>query len=122
MESLSFNVPEEMANYVEEVVWTSTTTEGLPILTKAEVCRSIMLAGFVAVREGDVSVQGHDIQEFEPAANDADIQQMKEDLERSERDGGGVPAECHQCEYDWIYTGDLDQATCPNCSATVKIE
>lgn len=30
-------------------------------------------------------------------------------------------AECHQCDYDWSYTGELDQATCPNCGAKVKV-
>lgn len=29
---------------------------------------------------------------------------------------------CQQCGYTWEYSGSLQQATCPNCSAKVPVE
>lgn len=28
----------------------------------------------------------------------------------------GVPIECEYCHYVWIYTGNMQMATCPSCS------
>lgn len=30
-------------------------------------------------------------------------------------------AECHDCEYEWEYTGELNRATCPSCGAKVEV-
>lgn len=29
---------------------------------------------------------------------------------------------CVNCEYEWEYTGDMEQATCPNCQRKTPTE
>ena len=31
-------------------------------------------------------------------------------------------ARCHRCDYEWDYTGEMYQATCPRCGAKVTVE
>lgn len=30
--------------------------------------------------------------------------------------------DCHSCDYEWDYGGDLGRATCPSCGGKVKVE
>lgn len=32
-----------------------------------------------------------------------------------------INATCNRCGYNWDYTGDLVQATCPSCNAKVTV-
>lgn len=114
MEPINFNVPEEMEEYIDQVVWVSGTTAGVPILSKSEVCRAIFSAGFDAIQEGDVEIDDHDIREFEDF--DGDINEI---MEKSGNKGKQVT--CHKCNYVWSYTGDLNKGTCPDCGAKVPV-
>lgn len=33
-----------------------------------------------------------------------------------------TPVECHNCGYEWAYSGDLGHETCPNCSRKTKVD
>jgi len=41
---------------------------------------------------------------------------VEEEVERM------VAINCHDCDYEWNYTGELQQATCPNCGAKNKLD
>jgi len=30
-------------------------------------------------------------------------------------------AQCHDCGYEWEYSGDMKRATCPNCGVKTKV-
>jgi len=29
---------------------------------------------------------------------------------------------CHNCEYEWEYTGDMRKATCPSCNVKTPVD
>jgi rRNA maturation protein Nop10 len=35
-------------------------------------------------------------------------------------DAGGVRVTCKHCGYEWIYSGEMWKATCPNCGRKTK--
>ena len=29
---------------------------------------------------------------------------------------------CHNCEYEWVYSGQMNQATCPSCGIKTPVD
>ena len=30
--------------------------------------------------------------------------------------------ECHNCDYEWDYSGDMEKATCPSCNVKTEVD
>lgn len=116
MESESISVPDEVAEYVDEIVWVSSTTAGIPVLNRSEVYRALISVGFDRIQHGDVEIGEIDMREIIEESN----QTFDAAIEAKEADA--TNAHCDSCGYAWRYTGDLDQATCPSCSKKVQID